>query len=99
MQEACNELAEYRRGNPVEDDVHPPGRRRIVALGMPVISSLTHYDGEEYDDMRVPQARLCSPPLTLKASTSRKWHWHCPVPFRGWFRLHENDTVRTARPA
>ena len=62
MQEACGELA-ARRKPALAATAAPRRRPAIVALGLPVISSLTHYDGEEHDDMRVPQARRRRRPL------------------------------------
>ena len=59
MQEACGNLAEQQHAHPPSSGARGDGRRRTIALGMPVISSLTRYDGEEHDDMRVPQA--CEP--------------------------------------
>ena len=69
MEDACSDLAAYRRTHPLKHDDRRKGTRRVIALGMPIISSLTRYDGEEHDDMRVPQARppRSQPPALLVA--------------------------------
>ncbi|KAJ1489085.1 hypothetical protein T484DRAFT_1886283, partial [Baffinella frigidus] len=54
MQAACAPLADLPRDPP------PPRSRddpAVIALGLPVLSSLTKYDGEEADDMRMAQER------------------------------------------
>jgi len=54
MQEACSALAglpqPYKPGQNSNEPV-------VIALGLPVLSSLTKYDGEETDDMRMVQDR------------------------------------------